>query len=356
MPPLATVDNEQRAKEDVMRTQACALAALLLAAAAVSPAGAQSAADFYRGKTIRVIVGSSAGDYDTWARVVARHMRQHIPGNPNFIVENMPGAGSLIAANYLYNKAAQDGTVLGSVSRNIPNFAFMKHANASFDPLKFNWIGSPEMTHRACYARADSGVTAPEHLFEREVLMGTDGAGTSLSEMPVLLRNLLGMKFKTVDGYKGSTEIVLAMQRNEVQGICQTVMAFANSGQHLLDDGTVRMLFTTEKDRVPVYEGKVPTVFEYAKTEEHRNILAFHASSLETGRPWLAPPNVPADRVQALRRAYDATMKDRGFLEEAKQRKLEVDPRTGEYVEGVLRAVGSLPEELMAKAAQMTRK
>jgi tripartite-type tricarboxylate transporter receptor subunit TctC len=329
---------------------ACALA---LSATSVH---AQPVADFYRGKQIRIIVGSTAGDYDTWARVVGRHLRRHIPGNPGIIVENMPGAGSLVAANYLYTRAAQDGTVLGSVSRNIPNFALMKHPNANFDPLKFNWIGSPEMTHRACYARADSGVTAPEHLFEREVLMGGDGAGTSLSEMPILLRNLLGMKFKVVDGYKGSTEIVLAMQRSEVQGICQTVMAFAQSGQHLLDDGTVKMLFTTEKDRVAKYDNKVPTIFEYAKTDEERNILAFHASSLETGRPWLAPPNVPPERVQALRRAYDATMKDPGFLEEARQRKLEVDPRSGEYVEQVIRAVARLPEELLAKAAQMTRK
>src|SRR6185295_7000827 len=185
-------------------------------------------------------------------------------------------------ANFLYSKAAQDGTALGSVSRNIPNFAFMKNANANFDPLKFSWIGSPEMTHRGCFVRTDSGVTAPEHLFEREVLMGGDGAGTSLSEMPILLRNLLGMKFKVVDGYKGSTDIVLAMQRNEVHGLCQTVMAFAQAGQHMLDDGTVKMLFTTEKDRVAKYDNKVPTIFEYAKTEEQRNILAFHASSLET--------------------------------------------------------------------------
>ncbi|MEA2907270.1 MAG: hypothetical protein QOI12_4657 [Alphaproteobacteria bacterium] len=339
-----------------MKLSACALASVMLWCASATAGIAQSVADFYRGKTIRVIVGSSAGDYDTWARVVARHMRQYVPGNPNFVIENMPGAGSLIAANYLYTKAAQDGTALGSVSRNIPNFAFMKHANANFDPLKFNWIGSPEMTHRACYARADSGVTTPEQLFEREVLMGGDGAGTSLSEMPILLRNLLGMKFKVVDGYKGSTEIVLAMQRNEVHGICQTVMAFAQAGQHLLDDGTVRMLFTTEKDRIAQYDNKVPTAFEYARTEEQRNILAFHASSLETGRPWLGPPNIPADRVQALRRAYDATMKDRAFLEDTKQRKLEVDPRTGEHIEGVLRSIGSLPEELMVKAAQMTRK
>src|SRR5262249_19048121 len=133
-------------------------------------------------------------------------------------------------------------------------------------------------------------------------------------------------------------------------------MAFANSGQHLLDDGTVRMLFTTEKDRVAQYDNKVPTIFEYARTEEQRNILAFHASSLETGRPWLAPPNIPAERVQALRRAYDAPMAGPAFLEEAAQRKLEVDARTGEYVEGVIRSVAKLPEELIAKAAQMTRK
>src|SRR3954454_3276056 len=238
-----------RAGEDAMRIIALACAFVLSA----SSTSAQTVADFYRGKQIRVIVGSSPGDYDTWARVIVRHMRQHVPGNPTFVVENMPGAGSLIAANYLYSKAAQDGTVLGSVSRNIPNFAFMKSPNANFDPLKFSWIGSPEMTHRACFVRTDSGVTAPEHLFEREVLMGGDGVGTSLSEMPILLRNLLGMKFKVVDGYKGSTDIVLAMQRNEVHGLCQTVMAFAQAGQHLLDDGTVKMLFTTEKDRVAKY-------------------------------------------------------------------------------------------------------
>src|SRR5215831_4589930 len=333
-----------------MRTIALACALVLSAL----PASAQTVADFYRGKQIRVIVGSAPGDYDTWARVVTRHMRQHVAGNPTFVVENMPGAGSLIATNFLYSKAAQDGTVLGSVSRNIPNFAFMKSPNANFDPLKFSWIGSPEMTHRGCFVRTDSGVTAPEHLFEREVLMGGDGAGTSLSEMPILARNLLGMKFKVVDGYKGSTDIVLAMERNEVAGLCQTVMAFAQAGQHLLDQGVVRVLFTTEKDRVPEFD--VPTVFEYAKTDEQRDILAFHASSLETGRPVLTPPGIPEDRLDALRRAYDATMTDAGLLAEAKQRNMKVDPRTGEQIEAVLRAIASLPPELIAKAGEMARK
>jgi tripartite-type tricarboxylate transporter receptor subunit TctC len=197
-------------------------------------------------------------------------------------------------------------------------------------------------------------VRKAEDLFAKEILAGTDGAGTSLSEMPVLLRNLLGMKFRTVDGYKGSNDVVLAMQRNEVHAICQTVSAFSQSAQHLLDDGTFGILFTTEKDPVPHF--KVPTVFAFTKTQEERDILAFHASSLETGRPWLAPPNVPADRVNALRRAFDATMKDQAFLEEAKQRRFEVDPRTGEQVEAVLRAVAALPPELIAKAGEMARK
>ncbi|MEA3026492.1 MAG: hypothetical protein QOF91_1777 [Alphaproteobacteria bacterium] len=337
-----------------MKKAACALASVIILSALATSADAQSVADFYRGKQIRVIVGTAPGDYDTWVRFVVRHMRQYMPGNPGFVVENMPGAGSLIAANHLYNKAAQDGTVLGSLSRNIPNFAFTKKPNVFFDPLKYNWIGSPEMTNRGCFARPDSGVKVVEDLYERELLVGTDGAGTSLSEMPVLLKNLLGMKFKTIDGYQGSNGVVLAMARNEVAGICQTVTAFAQSAQNMLDDGTVRLLFTTERERVPRL--KVPTIFEFAKTEEQRDILAFHASSLETGRPWLSPPGVPPDRVNALRRAFDATMKDQAFLDEAKQRNLEVDPRTGEQIEAVLRSIASLPEDLTAKAGEMIRK
>jgi tripartite-type tricarboxylate transporter receptor subunit TctC len=337
-----------------MKKSAYALASFVLLSIASPSAQAQSVADFYRGKQIRVIVGTSPGDYDTWARMVTRHMRQYIPGTPTFVVENMPGAGSLIATNYLYTKAAQDGTAMGSVSRNMPNYAFTKKPNVNFDPLKFNWIGSPEMTNRGCFARSDSGVRGAQDLLERELLVGTDGAGTSLSEMPVLLKNLLGMKFKTVDGYRGSNDVVLAMQRNEVGSICQTVTAFAQSAQPLLDNGTVRLLFTTERQPVPHL--KVPTVFEFAKTVEQRRILEFHASSLETGRPMLTPPGVPPDRVQALRRAFDATMKDPAFLEEAKQRKLEVDPRTGEEIEAVLRSVASLPEDVIVKAAEMTRR
>jgi tripartite-type tricarboxylate transporter receptor subunit TctC len=178
-----------------------ALAMLACCSLAATPLHAQSPADFYKGKQIRMVVGTESGqDYDTWARLVARHMRQYLPGNPAFVIENMPGAGSLIAANHLYNKAAQDGTTLGMVSRNIPNYAIMRQPNANYDPLKFNWIGSPEITHRGCYARSDTGIKSPEDLFARELVVGGDGAGTALTETPLLLKNLLGMKFKVIDG------------------------------------------------------------------------------------------------------------------------------------------------------------
>jgi tripartite-type tricarboxylate transporter receptor subunit TctC len=323
--------------------------------AVIAPAHAQSVADFYKGKIIRVIVGSSPGDYDSWVRLTVRHLPRYIPGSPGFVVENMPGAGSLIATNHLYNRAAQDGTVLGSVSRNIPGYAFAKKPNANFDPLKFNWIGSPEMTNRGCFARSDLGINRAEDLFDRELLMGTDGAGTSLSELPVLLKNLLGMRFRTVDGYKGSNDIVLAMQRGEVGGICQTVTAFAQSAQPMLDSGLFRILFTTERDRVPRFKG-IPTIFEFAKTDDERAILDFQASALETGRPWLAPPNVPADRVAALRRAFDATMQDEAFIADAKKRNFEINPRTGEQIEAVLHKIAGFPPDLLARMATMAKR
>jgi tripartite-type tricarboxylate transporter receptor subunit TctC len=161
------------------------------------------------------------------------------------------------------------------------------------------------------------------------------------------------MKFKVIDGYKGATAVILAMERGELQGICQTTSAFAGSAQRLLDDGTFRILFTTEAESVP--ELKVPTVFAYARTDEQREILQVHASSLELGRPFLAPPNVPAERIAVLRQAFDATMKDAAFLAEAAQMNLRVEARSGETIAATIRSVAELPPDLVARAAQMTR-
>ncbi|MCC6888789.1 MAG: hypothetical protein IT536_09665 [Hyphomicrobiales bacterium] len=328
------------------------LAALAWLAGLCSLAHADTVAEFYKGKTIRVIVAQPPGDiYDTWARLIVRHMRPHIPGNPAMIVENMPGGGTLVATNFLYNRAAQDGTALGTISRNIPHFAFTKRPNVQYDPLRFNWIGSPELTGRGCYARVDSGVTQAAHLFERELLVGTDGAGTAASETPNLLRNLLGMKFRTVDGYNGTNTIALAIERKEVSGICQTIAGFEQVARPMLDNGTVRLLLTVEAKR-----GRpgVPTAFEFAKTDEERKILSFNASSLELGRPWLAPPNVPAERVAALRAAFDATMRDATFQAEAKQRGLEVTARSGAALAAIVAEAAAFPPHLLARIPQLT--
>jgi tripartite-type tricarboxylate transporter receptor subunit TctC len=161
------------------------------------------------------------------------------------------------------------------------------------------------------------------------------------------------MKFKVIDGYKGATAVILAMERGELQGICQTTSAFAGSAQRLLDDGTFRILFTTEAEPVP--ELKVPTVFAYAKTQEQQQILEVHASSLELGRPFLVPPNVTGDRVAALRQAFDATMKDAAFQAEAAQMNLRIEARSGAAIAATIRSVAELPPDLVAKAAQMTR-
>jgi tripartite-type tricarboxylate transporter receptor subunit TctC len=332
-----------------------ALIGLAWIAGLCAPLHAEPVADFYKGKTIRVIVGQPAGDiYDTWARLIVRHMKQHVPGNPNMLVENMPGGGTLVAANFVYNRAPQDGTVLGSSSRNMPNYAFTKKPNVQFDPLRFNWIGSPELTGRGCYARVDSGVTEAAHLFERELVVGTDGAGTAASETPTLLRNLLGMKFRTVEGYHGTNGVALAIERNEVKGICQSIAGFEQIARPMLESGTVRLLLTIESKRVA--GRNVPTAFDFAKIEEQRQILAFNASTLELGRPWAAPPGVPPERVAALRAAFNATMRDDAFLAEAKQRGLEVTLRTGEELTAIVQEAAAFPPHLLARMVELTKR
>ena len=287
-------------------TQSARSLALIACCVLVTPAAAQSVADFYKGKPIHMVVGTEAGqDYDTWARLVTRHMREYIPGNPTFVVENMPGAGSLIAANYLYNKAATGRHQRSAWSAaTFPNYAFMRQPNANFDPLKFNWIGSPEMTHRGCYARADSGIETPEDLFVRELPVGGDGAGTALTETPMLLKNLLGMKFKVIDGYKGATGVVLAMERSEVEGICQTTMRILRqppSGCSMTAPSA--SCSPPSASRCPSSRCR-PSSNTPRPRSSGRSCSSMHRASSSAG-PILAPPNIPADRVAALRHAFD---------------------------------------------------
>jgi tripartite-type tricarboxylate transporter receptor subunit TctC len=325
---------------------ACAAFLLL---ASLAPATAQDGAAFYRGKQIRLIVGTAAGqDYDIWARLIARHLGRHIPGNPTFVVENMPGGGHIIATNYLFNIAAKDGSVLGMVTRNITDDAILNFPNVRFDPAKFTWIGSPEINHRGLFVASRTGVTSAQGLFDKEVVVGATGAGQAVTTAPILLKNVLGMKLKIVLGYGAPQDIVLAMERGEVGGLVDSVGAANGARREWVRSGQMRLLFTMEQGKLNWAD--VPTVFDLVKTAEQREIFAFLASSMELGRPLLAPPGVPAERVAVLRRAFDATMQDPAFLKEADGLGFEVAAQSGEQIERKVKAAMATPREIADKA------
>jgi tripartite-type tricarboxylate transporter receptor subunit TctC len=281
-----------------------------------APAHAQDPGEFYRGKRITMIVGYEPGSsYDISARVLSRHMTRFLPGQPTFVVQNMPAAGSIFAGNHLYNVAEHDGTVIGMIGRVLPYQAMLKQAGIRFDPTKFEWIGSPTLARRVCVVIAGAKVQKADDLFTNELIAGGTGAGSAATSTPTLLNRLLGMKFRVVDGYKGAANIILAMERREVEGICTGIETLESAwGPQWMASDRIRVLFNTEPKADP--EFKAPTVFEYAKTDEQRQILRLFSSSVEFGQPITAPPNVPADRAAALREAFEATTKDPTFIAE----------------------------------------
>jgi tripartite-type tricarboxylate transporter receptor subunit TctC len=297
-------------------------------------------APFYAGKQIKVIVSTQAGgDYDLWMRFISPYMRKHIPGSPNILIQNMPGAGSIVATNYLANVAPRDGTVIGMIGRNIPFQAVMGEKTIRADLTQFNWIGNPEVTNRVCAYRPVASVRSAQDLFEHELLIGGAGAGGALSTIPVLLSRMLGMRLKLVEGYQGPREVLLAIERKEVDGVCFSITAIENARPGWVADGKLRLLFNMERDRLP--GSNVPSIFEFAKTDDQKSALAMFSSGVMFGRPIVAPPDVPAHLVAILRSAFEASMKDPDLLEQAKKNGLEVGVVTGA-------ALARLMNELMA--------
>jgi tripartite-type tricarboxylate transporter receptor subunit TctC len=320
----------------------------------VAPASAQPADEFYKGKQIRIVVGSTGGgDYDVWARLLARHMPRHIPGNPNIIVENMPGAGTLVATNHLFNVAPRDGTAIGMPSRSMPAAAVMKVANVRFDPVKFNWIGSPEVNHLVVYINNASAIKKPADLFERELIVGATGLAQGITVGPYMLKNLLGMKLKIVTGYRSPGDMALAASRNEIEAFANTIGGAAGARRPWVESGQMRVLFNFEPDPVPGLG--VPTVFEFVKTDEQRKILTFFASNVLLGRPIVAPPGLPPERVAVLRRAFEAAVKDPGLLKEADGMSLEIAFQSGERIAELVAGISATPTDIISRAERMSR-
>jgi tripartite-type tricarboxylate transporter receptor subunit TctC len=332
-----------------MSRMAMALVLALAAPGLLAPVAAQPADEFYKGRQIRLVVGTAAGqDYDSWARLIGRHMPRFLPGNPPLIVENLPGAGHILATNYLFNLAPRDGTVIGMVSRNMTEAAIMKLPNVRFEPAKFNWIGSPELNHRVLFVNTGSGFDTVPDLYARELIVGTPGGAQGVSAAPILLKNLLHMRIRIIQGYHSPGDVILAMARHEVEGIVQSVGAPEGARRQWVESGQMRILFSMERERVAGLDA--PTIFEFAKSEEQRQVLTFFSSSMELGRPLMAPPGVPPERLAQLRGAFDAVVKDAAFLREAAAMGFEVMPQTGDEIAARVAAAMATPKGIVDEA------
>jgi len=315
---------------------------------------AQGGDDFYRNNSqITVYVGFGPGSgYDQWTRTVARHMSRHLAGTPNMIIKNMPGAGSLVAANYVYNVAPKDGTALGAFSRNLPAQALIGRKGVKYDPRKFGWIGSPTLPGRVCAVMAESKVSTVDDVLNKQVMMGGTGPSTAPSFVPVVLNTLLGSKFKVVEGYRSSEDVHLAMERGEVSGICQSMATIRKLHADWVTSGKLRILFNMETRRNPDLKG-VPSIFEYIKDKNNYQTLQFITSSTEFGRPIVAPPGLPQTRLQMLRDAFDATMKDPAFLKDTARQKMEVVATSGVDLATLVTKLYEIPDPIIKRARSL---
>ena len=329
-------------------------ALLLIVASATSPSSASSddVADFYRGKSITMIVGySSGGGYDIYARTIARYIGDYIPGHPTIIVQNMPGAGSIASANYIYNVAAKDGTVFGTFGRGVPMEPLIGIAKTQYDATKLTWIGSAANELSVCAVTQKSLIKSYDDMFKLEVAVGGEGSGSDPDTYAMMMRGVFGAKFKIVTGYPGGNDMTLAIERGELDGRCGWSWGSIKatrpdwvSGPNRLN---VLLAMTTERNEdLP----DVPAVIEKAKSEHDKDIVRLIVSRQTLARPFAAPPGIPTVRRNALRAAFDATMKDPRYIAEAKAASLDVTPVSGRDVEELIQRLYATPAATIAQA------
>jgi tripartite-type tricarboxylate transporter receptor subunit TctC len=307
--------------------------------------------EFYKGRNMDLYIGySTGGAYDFYARVIGRHMGAHIPGNPTLVPKNMEGAGSLRLANFLYRVAPHDGSTLGTIGRGIGFDPLLIGQGDAFDAQKFSWIGSANNEVSVCVAMKDSGITKFEDLFTKELTVGGTGTSADTDQFPRVLNGVLGTHFKIVEGYPGGNDVVLAMERGEVKGRCGwSWSSVKTTHKDWLDDKRMIILVQLSLAKHPEMPD-VPLVTDFAKTDEQREILKLIFARNVMGRPYLAPPNIPPDRLATLRQAFMDTMTDKDFLAEADKAQLEVNPVSGADVENLVKDVYATPPDIVAKA------
>ncbi|MGH7797074.1 MAG: Bug family tripartite tricarboxylate transporter substrate binding protein, partial [Candidatus Binatia bacterium] len=310
-----------------------------------------NADDFYQGKTIRFIVGAPAGGgYDTYTRAIARHLGKHIPGNPSMVVENMDGAGSLIAANHVYNKAEPDGLTIGVwISGQIIRDA-LGDRSIKFDGRKFGWIGAPSKGAPTCAMMGFTGLKTWDDVFnsKRSIRMGGVRAGTAYDDVPTILNNVAGTKFNLITGFAGTSPVRLALQRREVEGACLGWESMRVSNRVMLDaQGDEKLIpFITHKKLEDPEVKDLPLFTDMIKGEVNLATYNSWAASYEFQRPFSLPPGTPAERLETLRKAFAATLRDSAFLAEAKKTKLDIEPVSGKDIDGYVQQIYSMSDKV----------
>ena len=329
------------------RLNCCVLALLACLLAAQSVRAQTPPADFYRGKTVTLIVGYSAGGgYDTYARVLARHIGKHIPGNPAVVVQNMPGAGSLRAAQHLFSLAPKDGTALGTFGRQM-GIAPLLGTSAQYDGTKFNWIGSITNEVSTCVAWHTATVKTWADMLEKTFSVGGEGSGSDPDVYAALLKNSFGVKLRLVTGYPGTAEIALALERGEMDGRASWSWSSLKALKpDWIAEKKVNLPIQLNLNKSPELPD-VPLIMQFAQNDRQRASLKIILSRQTMGRPFMAPPGLPDDRKAALRAAFDATMRDAEFVAEAKARGQEVNPVSGAEIDKLLADLYATPKDIV---------
>jgi tripartite-type tricarboxylate transporter receptor subunit TctC len=332
------------------------LAAAMLAAVPLSSAPADGVADFYRGKNVEMYIGYSAGGgYDVYARLVARHIGKHIPGNPTVIPKNMAGAGSLKLANWLYNVAPKDGTVIGMIGRGTGFDPLFGIKGAQFQGTKFNWLGSANDEVSVCVSWHTSEVKTFDDLLKHELIVGGTGASADTDQFPKIMNAVLGTKMRIITGYPGGNDIGLAMERGEVKGRCGWSWSSVKvTHQNWLDEKKINVLIQLSLEKHPDLPN-VPLVVDLAKTDEDKKIMRLLFARQVMGRPFLASPDLPPDRLAALRKAFMDTMRDKEFLADAERGKMEITPVSGEGIQKLVEEVYATPETITRRATELLK-
>jgi tripartite-type tricarboxylate transporter receptor subunit TctC len=319
-------------------------------AGSIAPATADDVADFYRGKRINLVIGyATGGGYDLYARMLGRFIGDHIPGKPTIVPQNMPGAGSRGAANWLFNVASRDGSVISVLSQTTPTDQALGQPGIQFDVRKFNWLGNMVVVNNLLFVRAATGVKTIDDARNKVLAIGATGASSPSVLYPQVSNNLLGTRFKIVAGYPGGGDINIAVERAEVDGRGSDSWASLKSTHtDWMRDGKINILFQIGPKR-ELELADTPLWSELGQTAEQRQILEVLSGDVAVGRPLLTAPGVPADRVQALRRAFDETLVDPKFIEAARQARMDFNPMPGEQLQEVASRIVSVPPGVIAK-------